>query len=152
MARRGRGRRGRDEYIEEVYYDDGPAIPLRSIIIGIVVLILALFFWKRHEKKQKRRLAGLKGARTRKRNQTKGLGKAKTNTRRKTTAKRKTGKDLKGSTTVLRLPSSTVKRARVKTMTSRQRMKRMHEIARKLQKDHPKSKYSTLLKMASKQL
>ncbi|MCB0396828.1 MAG: hypothetical protein KDD36_09255 [Flavobacteriales bacterium] len=120
--------------------------------IGIVVLILALFFWKRHEKKQKRRLAGLKGARTRKRNQTKGLGKAKTNTRRKTTAKRKTGKDLKGSTTVLRLPSSTVKRARVKTMTSRQRMKRMHEIARKLQKDHPKSKYSTLLKMASKQL
>ena len=102
--------------------------------ILIIITILGIVAYKKWKKKKKRSLAGLKGARTRKRNTTKRYP------------------QLKGSTTILKLPSKTVSRARVSKKSNTARLKEMHRIAKQLQKQNPKTKYSNLLKRAAKRL
>jgi len=107
-------------------------------VFGVFALI-GLIAFDKMKKKKARSLAGLKGARTRAKNRKrlnskpiKGLG--------------------KGSTTILKLPTSAIKKARVRTRSNSQRLKKMHAIAKQLQKKHPKTKYSNLLSQAAKQM
>ncbi len=123
----------------------------KIIIVGMggLVAIIGLVIWKKAKRKKKRSLAGIKAARTRARNRRKPSLRG-TTTRRKRTYKRKTiGR---GSTTMLRVPSKSVTRARVSKRSNASRLKAMHRKAQELRKKHPKSKYSTLLKRASKMI
>ena len=105
---------------------------LIASIIGLVVIVIAAV-WKRSKKKRKRSLAGIKAARTR--------------------AKNRRALPLKGSTTVVKVPTSSIKKStRIRRVSNTQRLKKMHRIAKALQKKHPNTKYSTLLKRAAKQL
>ncbi|WP_438712322.1 LPD1 domain-containing protein [Aquimarina muelleri] len=119
-------------------------------IFGIVIVVFAIVgvkYYKKKQKKSKRSLAGIKAARTRAKNR-KQLATAPA--RRTITRKRRTPA-LKGSTTTIRLPSKTVSRRTRKTSNA-SRLRAMHKKAKELQKTSPKTKYSTLLKRAAKQL
>ena len=112
----------------------------KIIIVGIggVVALVALIAIKKMKQKKKRSLAGAKGARTRKRN-----------ARRVKNASKQIGK---GSTTIIRVPSKSIKRTRVSRRSNASRLKAMHVKAKQLQKQHPRAKYSSLLKKASKMI
>lgn len=132
----------------------------KKIIIGgsvVVITIVGLFIFKKMKDKKKRRLAGLKAARTRKRN-AKKPSKRLSGTRRKSTSK-----------AVGYLPAPKVKRASSKRKTTptrkrkastvgsakkanANRLAKMHQVAKRLRKQHPNTKYSTLLKKAAKQI
>jgi hypothetical protein len=121
-------------------------------IFGIVIVVFAIAgvtYYKKIKKRKKRSLAGIKAARTRARNRKK-IAALSTRRKRTTTQKRRTPA-LKGSTTTIRLPSKTVSRRTRKTSNA-SRLKAMHKKAKELQKTNPKTKYSTLLKRAAKQL
>lgn len=128
----------------------------KIIIVGVggVVALVALIAIKKIKKKRKRSLAGVKAARTRKRNAKKTIAKRSTSTtrkRRKTT--RRVGRPVgKGSTTIIRVPSKSIKKTRVSRRSNASRLKAMHAKAKKLQKQHPRAKYSSLLKKASKMI
>jgi hypothetical protein len=142
----------------------------KKIMIGagfITILIpLAVYLIQKFKKKKKRQLSGVKAARTRARNR-RNASKPKRSTtakkstpkkKRSTPRKRKSGAKKKveqigrGSTTVIKTPTKGQGKTRVSKMTSRDRMSLMHAIAQKLRKKHPKTKYSKLLSMASKQI
>ncbi|WP_062053783.1 transglutaminase-like domain-containing protein [Aquimarina longa] len=117
-------------------------------IFAIVVMVIAIVgrkYYVKNQKKHKRSLAGIKAARTRARNR-----KQLATPRRTTTQKRRTPQ-LKGSTTTIRLPSKAVSRRTRKTSNAT-RLRAMHKKAKELQKTSPKTKYSTLLKRAAKQI
>ena len=99
-------------------------------------------------------MAGLKAARTRKRNQKLALQGApkRTYTRKKATPKRRKKQLGRGSTTIIKHPTKGKGKARMSIRSSGDRFRMMHQIAKDLQKKHPKTKYSTLLSRASKQL
>ena len=122
--------------------------------VGIIVLIIAFFGYKSYAKKKKRQLAGLKAARTRKRNQKLALKGApkRTYTRKKAAPKRRKKQLGRGSTTIIKHPTKGKGKARMSIRSSGDRFRMMHQIAKDLQKKHPKTKYSTLLSRASKQL
>lgn len=109
--------------------------------VGAVVAIVSIFVWKKHKQKTKRSLAGVKAARTRKRN-------AKKSTR---SYKRRTPA-LRGSTTILKVPTKSIKKTRVTKRSNANRLKLMHKKAKQLQKQQPRAKYSTLLKKVSKMI
>lgn len=119
----------------------------KIMIVGIggVVAIVSLFVWKKQQQKSKRSLSGLKAARTRKRNARKSSAKRSYAKRRKTPA-------LRGSTTILKVPTKSIKKTRVSKRSNANRLKLMHQKAKQLQKKHPNSKYSNLLKKASKMI
>ncbi|NQY09813.1 MAG: hypothetical protein HRT71_09910 [Flavobacteriales bacterium] len=100
-----------------------------------IALIVATLIYRMYKKKKKRSLSGIKAAKTRA-------------TRRKRTLASKT-KQLKGSTTILKVPTKAVKRTRVKTRSNAARLKLMHKKAKQLQKAHPKMAYSKLLSKAA---
>ncbi|MBL4753225.1 MAG: hypothetical protein JKY52_06480, partial [Flavobacteriales bacterium] len=107
-------------------------------VFGVFALI-GLMVFNKMKKKRARSLAGIKGAETRARNRKK--------------LECKPAKCLgKGSTTILKLPTSSIKKARVRTRSNSARLKKMHAIAKTLQKKHPKTKYSNLLSKAAKQM
>ncbi len=130
------------------------------IPIAAVAVIAGVWLYKRSQKKKARQLAGIKAARTRKRNQ-KMLAAAPTrrktatrSTRKKTTtrsaAKTSQKSDLKGSTTIIKVPAkNSAKNVRVTKRSNKQRLKAMHAKAKQLQRKHPKTKYSSLLKRAA---
>ena len=125
-------------------------------VIGIIIFVFTLVgykYYQKSQKKKKRSLAGIKAARTRARNQKRI---AATPKRRRTTAKRRTA--VKRSTPRLKrrtpraLPARAVSGVRKRKTSNGSRLKAMHRKAKQLQKTHPKTKYSTLLKRAAKQL
>jgi hypothetical protein len=126
----------------------------------IVVAIVFLLVWGKYKKKKKRQLAGIKAARTRARNRkaaAKRLPARRTTARGKSTrAKRRITSKVKtlgrGNTTVVRTPSKGRGKTRVYKQSSKSRLSLMHAKAKQLQKKHPKTKYSNLLKMAAKQI
>ena len=107
---------------------------------GVTALVLVMVLTK-IKQKRKRSLAGLKGARTRKRN-AKALP-----VKRRTYKRKPIGK---GSTTIIRVPSKSISKSRVSRRSNANRLRAMHKRAKQLQKNHPKTKYSQLLKKASK--
>ncbi len=113
----------------------------KIMIVGVggVVALVSLFAWNKYKQKQKRSIAGLKGARTRKRNAKKSLG----GTRRKRPA-------LRGSTTIIKVPTKSIKKARASRRSNGDRLSLMHKKAKQLQKKHPNTKYSNLMKKAAK--
>ena len=115
--------------------------PLIITGVGGVTALIAFIFWRKMKAKKKRSLAGIKAARTRARN-------------RKTlaAASRKSTRTLKGSTTILKVPTKSIKKARVSKRSNAARLKLMHQKAKQLQKKHPNTKYSTLLKRAAKMI
>lgn len=121
----------------------------KIIIVGIggVAAIVGLIIWKKVKEKKKRSLAGVKAARTRARNRKKYA----TPSRSRSTSRKK-NTTLKGSTTILRVPTKSVSKTRVTRRSNASRLKAMHKKAKQLQKQHPNTKYSTLLKKASKQI
>ena len=114
---------------------------------GVVIFIIGgLIIFKKMKAKKKRSLAGMKAARTRKRNAAKkSLSGGRRTTRRKS-------KSLKGSTTIIRVPSKSISKSRVSKRSNANRLKAMHKKAKQLQKQSPNTKYSTLLKRAAKQI
>ena len=115
--------------------------PLIITGVGGVTALIAFIFWRKMKAKKKRSLAGIKAARTRARN-------------RKTlaAASRKSTQTLKGSTTILKVPTKSIKKARVSKRSNAARLKLMHQKAKQLQKKHPNTKYSTLLKRVAKMI
>ncbi|WP_103071855.1 LPD1 domain-containing protein [Aquimarina sediminis] len=118
--------------------------------LGIAITILAIVgvkYYKKSKKKQKRSLAGIKAARTRARNRKK-IAAAPV---RRRTKKRKSKPVLKRRKPRA-LPARTVSGTRRRKTSNTSRLKAMHRKAKELQKKHPKTKYSTLLKRAAKQI
>lgn len=117
----------------------------KIMIVGIggIVALVSLFAWKKIKAKKKRSLAGLKAARTRKRNARKSLGATRTRRARKRPA-------LRGSTTIIKVPTKSIRKARASRRSNANRLSLMHKKAKQLQKKHPNTKYSNLLKKASK--
>lgn len=114
-------------------------------IIGIVFLLV----WHKTKKKKKNQLRGIKAAKTRARNRRSNL-KGIAAPKRSTTTKRKSlGR---GNTRVIKTPVRGRGKTRVSTQSSGNRLSLMHAKAKQLQKKHPKTKYSNLLKMAAKQI
>ena len=97
--------------------------------LGSVIVLVAFIIW--NKRKKKKPLSGIKAARSRAR-------------------RRKSPAQLKGSTTTLKAPAKSAGKARVSRRSNGSRLKAMHRKAKELQKKHPNSKYSTLLKRASK--
>ncbi len=122
----------------------------KIMIVGIggIVALVSLFAWNKIKQKRKRSIAGLKGARTRKRNAKLSLGRYK----RKCSPRKRRKKTpaLRGSTTIIKVPSKSIRKARASKRSNATRLKLMHKKAKQLQKTHPRSKYSSLLKKASK--
>lgn len=119
---------------------------LMVIGVGGVIALVVLIALKKIKSKKKRSLAGVKAARTRARN-------AASRRRAVSTRKRSTksaSKSLKGSTTIIRVPSKSVNKSRISKRSNGARLKAMHKKAKQLQKQHPKAKYATLLRKASK--
>ncbi|WP_271729386.1 LPD1 domain-containing protein [Aquimarina algiphila] len=120
----------------------------RKWIIAIVLSVFAIVgykYYQKSEKKKKRSLAGIKAARTRAKNR-KQLASA---PKRRTTAKRRTPVKRR---TPRALPARPVSGTRKRKTSNGNRLKAMHREAKKLQKTHPKTKYSTLLKRAAKKI
>ena len=113
----------------------------KIMIVGIggIVALVSLFAWKKIKAKKKRSLAGAKAAQTRKRNARKSLG----STRKKRPA-------LRGSTTIIKVPSKSIKKARATRRSNGDRLSLMHKKAQQLQKKQPNAKYSNLMKKAAK--
>ncbi len=109
----------------------------KIMIVGIggVVALVSLLAWNKMKQKRKRSLSGLKGARTRKRNATK---------------RRKLNAPLRGSTTIFKVPTKSITKARSSQRSNAKRLKLMHKKAKQLQAKHPRAKYSSLLKKAAK--
>lgn len=104
--------------------------------LGTTIVIIGVIVWNSQKKKKKNQLRGMKAARTRARNrkQLQGLlGSTSTPKRRATKA-----------------IGSAKKKAPV--LNGKSRFSQMHAKAKQLQKKHPKTKYSKLLSMASKQI
>lgn len=112
----------------------------KIVVVGVggIVSIVALVAWSKYSKNNKSALSGAAAKRS------------STKRKRKVSKKRTASKQLKGSTTILKVPSKSIKRARVSKRSNGARLKLMHKKAKQLQKSHPNSKYSTLLKKASK--
>lgn len=119
----------------------------KIIIVGVggVVALVIVMVLSKVRKKKKRSLAGIKAARTRKRN-----ARALPAKRKVVRRKRSTKPVGKGSTTIIRVPSKSVKRSRVSRRSNANRLRAMHSKAKQLQKKHPNTKYATLLRKASK--
>lgn len=113
--------------------------------VGSVLAIIAVIFYNKNEKKKKRSLAGIKAARTRARNRKRLLATAKI---RRPAIKRKTASRPRAALRGVKKASPQLKGATRKT-TNASRLKAMHRKAKELQKKHPKTKYSTLLKRAA---
>jgi hypothetical protein len=115
----------------------------KIIIVGVggVVALVVVMVLSKIKEKRKRSLSGLKGARTRKRNSKQLPAK------RRTYSRKPVGK---GSTTIIRVPSKSIKKSRVSTRSNANRLRAMHTKAKQLRKKHPSTKYSQLLKKASK--
>ncbi len=115
----------------------------KIIIVGVggVTALVLVMVLSKIKQKRKRSLAGLKGARTRKRN-SKALP-----VKRRAYKRKPIGK---GSTTIIRVPSKSISKSRVSRRSNANRLRAMHKRAKQLQKSHPKTKYSQLLKKASK--
>jgi len=142
----------------------------KKIMVGagfITVLIpLTIYLIQKFKKKKKRQLSGVKAARTRAKNRRKSSTPKRSTTPRKSAPKKKSSTPRKkrsspkkkaqpvgrGSTTIIKTPTKGQGKTRVSKMTSKDRMSLMHAIAAKLKKKHPKTKYSKLLSMASKQI
>ncbi|GAA4276292.1 LPD1 domain-containing protein [Aquimarina mytili] len=114
-------------------------------VVAVVLVIGGAKYYKAQQKKKKRSLAGIKAARTRARNRKKLAA-----PKRRTAAKRRTPA-LKRRTPRA-LPARPVSGTRKRKTSNANRLKAMHREAKKLQKTHPKTKYSTLLKRAAKQM
>ncbi len=133
----------------------------KIIIVGVggITALVILIAWKKISKKKKRSLAGIKAARTRARNRRK-TATPKRRIARKTTTRRSTRSTLKGrpkaigrgSTTIIRVPSKSIKKTRVSRRSNANRLRAMHDKAKQLQKKSPRAKYSTLLKKAAKMI
>ncbi len=133
----------------------------KIIIVGVggITALVILIAWKKIAKKKKRSLAGIKAARTRARNRRKYAA-PKRRVARKTTTRKSTRRTLKGrsktvgrgSTTIIRVPSKSIKKTRVSRRSNANRLRAMHKKAKMLQKKSPRAKYSTLLKKASKMI
>jgi len=120
----------------------------KILFVGItgVIGIIFLLVWHKTKKKKKNQLRGIKAAKTRarnRRNNLKGLPSPR-KTRTKTIGR--------GSTRVIKTPVRGRGKTRVSTQSSGSRLSLMHAKAKQLQKKHPKTKYSNLLKMAAKQI
>jgi hypothetical protein len=111
--------------------------------IALVLIIVGVSVYKKKKQKTKRSLAGAKAARTRKRN---AASKKRSYTRKKRTPA------LRGSTTIIKVPTKSVNRTRVSKRSNANRLKAMHKKAKQLQKSSPRAKYSTLLRKASKMI
>ncbi len=112
----------------------------RVYAVGIVgaLAIVGVIFWKKSKDKKKRSLAGVKAARTRARNRKRSTI-ALPAPRKRTTTRKPTATRAIGS-------------ARNSKNNNANRLKLMHKKAKQLQKQHPRSKYSTLLKRAAKMI
>ncbi len=113
--------------------------------IVVVLAIIGVLFWQKSKKKKKRSLAGVKAAKTRARNRKRALNGVSVR-RSGNTPKRRT------SPKTLKIASGTVGRVRSGKRSNGNRLKQMHAKAKQLQKKHPRSKYSTLLKRAAKMI
>lgn len=113
----------------------------KLIVVGVsgVLVIVAVVVYNKSKKKKKRSLAGIKAARTRARNRKRALSGVPTPRRlpQGRTLTRRTPQ-LKGRTPSLKGAKS-----------NGNRLKAMHAKAKQLQKKHPRTKYSTLLKKAA---
>lgn len=123
-------------------------------IVGIAVTLFAIVgvtYYKKNKQKKKRSLAGIKAARTRARNRKKMIAapKRRTTTKRKSPTKRSTTA-IAQRRTPRALPARPVSGSRKRKTSNGSRLKAMHRKAKQLQKTHPKTKYSTLLKRAAK--
>ncbi len=126
----------------------------RKWIIGIVITVFAVAgvqYYKKNQRKKKRSLAGIKAARTRARNQKRLAGASAKRSARKTPVRRKRSVAVKRKVPRA-LPARPVSGVRKRKRGNTSRLKAMHRKAKELQKKHPKTKYSTLLKRAAKQL
>ncbi len=128
-------------------------------IIAIVLSVFAIVgykYYQKNEKKKKRSLAGIKAAKTRAKNRKRLASAPKRRTTAKRTIKRRT--PVKRRTPALKsrvpraLPARPVSGTRKRKTSNANRLKAMHREAKKLQKTHPKTKYSTLLKRAAKKI
>ena len=132
---------------DEVWANHKGKIAIGSISIGLLVFVLIV---AKFRKSQKRKASALKGVRTRKRNQKKqlALGSPKKSRPRKPRAKKG---QLKGSTTIVKHPTKSrgKGKARVSVQSNANRLRAMHKKAKELQKKHPNTKYSNLLKKAA---
>ena len=113
--------------------------PIIGGAIVVILVITAIVIYRNSQSKKKRSLAGAKAARTRKRNVN--------------AAKRQIGSARKA---IGAAPKRKTTRKRVnRTVASNNngtRLKRMHAKAKQLQKANPRTKYSTLMKRAAKQI
>jgi len=106
----------------------------KPILIGtgvIILIIVGIAVAKKMKKKKTRQLAGAKAARTRRRNA------------------KNAGRSTGGSRS--RKPAASGSKSGSKTSNAT-RLRRMHAKAKQLQKGSPRTKYSTLLKRAAKQI
>lgn len=151
----------KDFWKDEVFGSKKGLVIAGSISLVLVIVIIAIRFGiRKYKAKQKKRASALKGVATRKRNQRKQIaltGTPKRSTPRKKAAPRKptTQKgQLKGSTTIVKHPTKSrgKSQAKISVQSNTDRLKLMHAKAKQLQKSHPKTKYSKLLSMASKEI
>ncbi|WP_282035437.1 LPD1 domain-containing protein [Aquimarina algiphila] len=124
----------------------------KVVFFGIGLSVLAVIFYNKREKKKKRSLAGIKAAKTRARNRRRlSVAKRSTPVRGSTTNRKRTTPQLKGRTPARRTTSKGISGSSG-SRSNTNRLKAMHRKAKQLQKTHPKTKYSTLLKRAAKQI
>lgn len=151
----------KDFWKNEVFGSKKGLVIAGSISLVLVIVIIAIRFGiRKYKAKQKKRASALKGAKTRKRNQRKQLaltGTPKRSTPRKKAAPRKPATkkgQLKGSTTIVKhaTKSRGKSQAKISVQSNANRLRLMHAKAKQLQKSHPKTKYSKLLSMASKEI
>ncbi|MEW7289637.1 transglutaminase-like domain-containing protein [Aquimarina sp. 2304DJ70-9] len=135
----------------------------KVVFFGIGLSVIAVIFYNKRKKKKKRSLAGIKAAKTRARNRRKLASSSATKRRRTTPVRRKTTVTRKRSTTprltaktpvrrVRKVAAKAVSGTRGRKKSNASRLRAMHTKAKQLQKTHPKTKYSTLLKRAAKQI
>lgn len=148
----------KDFWKDEVFGSKKGLVIAGSISLVLVIVIIAIRFGiRKYNAKKKKRASALKGVRTRKRNQRKQLaltGTSKRSTPRKKAAPRKpTAKkgQLKGSTTIVKHPTKSKGKtqAKISVQSNANRLRLMHAKAKQLQKSHPNTKYSNLLKKAA---
>ena len=123
----------------------------KPLLIAMIITLVAIVVGVYMKRRKSKGLSGVKRARSyaRKRRPVRAKVTASRTPRRRRKASSR-GLALKGSTTVIKVPTSSVKRTRVARRSNTQRLKLMHKKAQELKKKSPNTKYSTLLKRASK--
>lgn len=127
----------------------------KKFIFGIVITVFAIVgvnYYKKQQQKKKRSLAGIKAAKTRARNRKKLAAPARRNTVARKLRNPKRRSVPKKRSVTRALPARTINGTRKRKTSNASRLKAMHRKAKQLQKQHPKTKYSTLLKKAAAQL